>query len=192
MFRRRPPAALPRVPDGTRVYAVGDVHGCDHLLRQLHEAIRDDLGRKKPARSIVVHLGDYVDRGPRSSQTLDLLSEPPPSFDETVCLLGPAELDPPDPALRLPGARIIEAPSMEELIALLASARAYLGNDAGVTHLAAAVGTPVVAVFGPTDPARWGPRGTGAFRVVRAPDGDLARLEEEPVHAALREISTLI
>lgn len=41
----------------------------------------------------------------------------------------------------------------------LASARVYIGNDSGITHLAAAVGTPVVAIFGSTDPAIWGPRG---------------------------------
>ncbi len=35
----------------------------------------------------------------------------------------------------------------------------YVGNDSGITHLAAAIGTPVVALFGPTDPARWAPRG---------------------------------
>jgi heptosyltransferase-3 len=46
-----------------------------------------------------------------------------------------------------------------ELACWLASARLYAGNDAGITHLAAAVGTPVVALFGPTDPAVWGPRG---------------------------------
>ena len=35
----------------------------------------------------------------------------------------------------------------------------YIGNDSGITHLAAAVGTPVLALFGPTDPAVWAPRG---------------------------------
>jgi ADP-heptose:LPS heptosyltransferase len=35
----------------------------------------------------------------------------------------------------------------------------YVGNDSGITHLAAAVGTPVLALFGPTDPKIWGPRG---------------------------------
>ena len=48
----------------------------------------------------------------------------------------------------------------------LASARLYVGNDSGITHLAAAVGTPVVAMFGPTDPAVWAPRGPNV-RVVR-------------------------
>jgi hypothetical protein len=46
-----------------------------------------------------------------------------------------------------------------QLALWLARARLYIGNDSGITHLAAAVGTPVVAVFGPTDPAVWGPRG---------------------------------
>jgi heptosyltransferase-3 len=49
--------------------------------------------------------------------------------------------------------------NLNELAAWLASARVYIGNDSGITHLAAAVGTPVVAIFGPTDPAVWAPRG---------------------------------
>ena len=46
-----------------------------------------------------------------------------------------------------------------ELACWLASARLYIGNDSGITHLAAAVGAPVLALFGPTDPALWAPRG---------------------------------
>jgi heptosyltransferase-3 len=41
----------------------------------------------------------------------------------------------------------------------LAKARLYIGNDSGITHLAAAVGTPVLALFGPTNPEIWAPRG---------------------------------
>ena len=41
----------------------------------------------------------------------------------------------------------------------LRSARLYIGNDSGITHLSAAVGTPVIALFAPTDPAIWAPRG---------------------------------
>jgi len=47
-----------------------------------------------------------------------------------------------------------------ELACWLARARVYIGNDSGISHLAAAVGTPVVALFGPTDPAVWAPRGS--------------------------------
>ncbi|MCX6599065.1 MAG: glycosyltransferase family 9 protein [Acidobacteria bacterium] len=53
-------------------------------------------------------------------------------------------------------------PLFEDLYQLacwLASAKLYVGNDSGITHLAAAVGTPVVALFGPTDPGIWAPRG---------------------------------
>jgi heptosyltransferase-3 len=46
-----------------------------------------------------------------------------------------------------------------ELACWLARASLYVGNDSGITHLAAAVGTPVLALFGPTDPAVWAPRG---------------------------------
>jgi heptosyltransferase-3 len=53
-----------------------------------------------------------------------------------------------------------------DLAQWLASARLYLGNDSGITHLAAAVGTPVLALFGPTDPAIWAPRGPNV-RVLR-------------------------
>ncbi|MGA2213983.1 MAG: glycosyltransferase family 9 protein, partial [Bryobacteraceae bacterium] len=49
--------------------------------------------------------------------------------------------------------------NLYELARWLRSARVYIGNDSGITHLAAAVGTPVVAIFGPTDPAVWAPRG---------------------------------
>ena len=41
----------------------------------------------------------------------------------------------------------------------LAQASLYIGNDSGITHLAEAVGTPVLAIFGPTDPTIWAPRG---------------------------------
>jgi heptosyltransferase III len=46
-----------------------------------------------------------------------------------------------------------------ELAGWLATAHVYIGNDSGITHLAAAVGTRVVALFGPTDPRIWAPRG---------------------------------
>jgi heptosyltransferase-3 len=44
-----------------------------------------------------------------------------------------------------------------ELSALFAGARVYVGPDTSVTHLAAATGTPTVALYGPTDPGLWGP-----------------------------------
>jgi len=57
----------------------------------------------------------------------------------------------------LDGAVRIE--NLYELARWLAGARLYIGNDSGITHLAAAAGAPVVALFGPSDPHVWAPRG---------------------------------
>jgi len=53
-------------------------------------------------------------------------------------------------------------PPIDDLYGLacrLAQARLYIGNDSGITHLAAAAGARVLGLFGPTDPAIWAPRG---------------------------------
>ncbi len=74
-----------------------------------------------------------------------------------------------------------------DLACYLARARLYIGNDSGITHLAAAAGTPVVALFGPTDPAVWAPRGPNVRVVATALPGEpmtLVALEE--VLAAVR------
>ena len=57
--------------------------------------------------------------------------------------------------------------SLDTLASLLLGARAYVGNDSGVSHMAAAVGAPTVAVFRSTDPAQWAPRGR-RVRVARS------------------------
>ena len=61
------------------------------------------------------------------------------------------------PEQHLAGA--VQIDDLYELAHWLASADAYVGNDSGITHLAAAVGTPTLALFGPTDPNVWAPRG---------------------------------
>ena len=49
--------------------------------------------------------------------------------------------------------------SVRLLAGVLTQADLFLGHDSGVTHLAALLGVPTVALFGPTDPARWAPQG---------------------------------
>ena len=49
------------------------------------------------------------------------------------------------------------------LAPLLSWVSLFIGNDSGISHLAAALGVPVLAIFGPTDPAVWAPRGKQAF-----------------------------
>jgi ADP-heptose:LPS heptosyltransferase len=69
--------------------------------------------------------------------------------------------------------------------ALLARAALYVGNDSGVTHLAAAWGAPTLALFGPTDPAQWAPLGP-RVRTLRAPDGRMPSLGVASVLEAAR------
>jgi serine/threonine protein phosphatase 1 len=63
----------PRLPDGTRIYAISDIHGCAHLLEPMFRVIDADVAHSRPQRAIEVYLGDYIDRGPDSALTLDLL-----------------------------------------------------------------------------------------------------------------------
>jgi ADP-heptose:LPS heptosyltransferase len=72
-----------------------------------------------------------------------------------------------------------------DLAQWLAGAILYVGNDSGITHLAAAAGVPVLALFGPTDPEVWAPRGVGT-QVLRAPDGRMQSLPAEQVLPYLR------
>ena len=63
----------PRTPDGLRVYAIGDVHGRADLLAQLLAAIDADIAAHPAFQAIEVFLGDYIDRGPKSREVLDML-----------------------------------------------------------------------------------------------------------------------
>lgn len=75
-------------PAGTRIYAVGDVHGCAGLLDRLHALIEADARDAPERRKLVIYLGDYVDRGPDSAGVIDrLIDDPLPGF-ETVLLKG--------------------------------------------------------------------------------------------------------
>ncbi len=63
----------PRVPEGVRIYAVGDVHGRADLLASLLSQIEADAAHRPACRAIAVFLGDYIDRGSASKQVLELL-----------------------------------------------------------------------------------------------------------------------
>jgi serine/threonine protein phosphatase 1 len=63
----------PSLPEGVRVYAIGDIHGRLDLLNKCLSQIDEDLARNENGRSIQVFLGDYIDRGPSSRETVDRL-----------------------------------------------------------------------------------------------------------------------
>lgn len=68
--------------------------------------------------------------------------------------------------------------------AVLSKAGVYVGNDSGVSHLAAAFGAPTVALFGPTDPRLWSPVGP-RVSVLRSPAETMAALQVEDVLSAI-------
>jgi serine/threonine protein phosphatase 1 len=76
-----------RIPDGERLYAIGDIHGRFDLLQDLHEAIEVDCKGSGQQRTIV-YLGDYIDRGTGSRQVIDLLLAPADDDVKRVFLLG--------------------------------------------------------------------------------------------------------
>lgn len=89
--------------------------------------------------------------------------------------------------------------TISQLIALIRRARVFAGGDTGPLHLAAALGIPVVAVFGPTDPARTGPFGARAvvfrhpeskttFSHHREPDPGLLKITTDEVIGAARHL----
>lgn len=79
----------PSVPEGSRVYAVGDIHGRADLLARLLIRIAKDAEQAAPVdRRVLVFLGDYVDRGPDSDRVLDILLEGIPLGFEPVFLMG--------------------------------------------------------------------------------------------------------
>ena len=134
-------------------------------------ALWRDLGLSAGRPVVAVHPGSGGDwkRWPaeRFAQVADRLAE---EGVGVVVIQGPADAEVVGQLLaRVRGRRppVVSGLGVEDLAAFLSLAACYLGNDSGVTHLAAAVGTPTVAIFGPTDPGQWGPRGPNVL-VLRA------------------------
>jgi heptosyltransferase III len=112
---------------------------------------------------------------------------------QVVWLAGPAERERGTPAAAAPACPLLEETPLDVLAGVLALAEAYLGNDSGITQVAAAVrrpgggGTPTVALFGPTDARIWAPRGKHV-RVVQAKGGVMDALDADPVEAAVQSL----
>jgi ADP-heptose:LPS heptosyltransferase len=102
-----------------------------------------------------------------------------------VVICGPADLEAARELGGAIGAPLLAGASLLELAAVLSGCAALLGHDSGVSHLSAALGVPTLALFGPTDPAGWAPRGP---RVAVLREGELARLDPERVLRAAREL----
>ncbi len=77
-----------RAPEGDRLYAIGDIHGRLDLLDKMLGIIGQDGARRDPARTVLVFLGDYVDRGRHSKGVVDRLTSGLPEDTLAVFLKG--------------------------------------------------------------------------------------------------------
>ncbi len=130
--------------------------------------------RSPETRPVVIHVGS----GAREkcwplenfiSLGWQLVSSDPPRAP-VVFVLGPAErerLDKPLLAQLRKNFPVLEEPPLQTLAGVLATCDRYIGNDSGVSHLAAAVGASTLALFGPTDPTHFAPLGPHV-RIVAA------------------------
>src|ERR1035437_271085 len=100
-------------------------------------------------------------------------------------ILGPAEISL-EPIFRESGVAVLKQLDLPTVAAIARVASAFVGNDSGVSHLAAAAGASGVVIFGPTDPARWGPMppdARGQIEVLRR--NPIDSIEADEVAAAL-------
>jgi serine/threonine protein phosphatase 1 len=121
-----------RVPPGRRVYAIGDVHGCLDKLTTLHALIARDLAERPVPLPLLLHIGDYVDKGPDSAGVLSRL-----------CV----------PTLPVPGLAMVNLMGNHERTMLDALA----GERAAITDWLYTGGREALASWGadPDDPPSW-------------------------------------
>lgn len=104
-----------------------------------------------------------------------------------VILEGPADREPAERLMRscVSSPIVLKGLDLLTLAGVLAQASLFVGQDSGVTHMAGLIGVRTVALFGPTDPARWAPSGTKVTVLQGAPClcqswNDVSRCEEKP------------
>ena len=154
--------------------ADGDTHAADFLLRQV-----GGEGLAVPRIKLEVEHKDFAAVHPFSGGARK--NWPLERF-RALRLEMPVQLTAgPDEKL----AEAVRFDDLGQLAVWLASARVYIGNDSGISHLAAAVGTPTVALFGPTRPAVWAPRGP-SVRILQATE--LEEIEVNAVEQAVRDL----
>jgi len=113
---------------------------------------------------------------PRKNWPLERFRELAVRLGDVRWTAGPEEV--------LPEAERFE--NLYDLACWLKRASLYIGNDSGITHLAAAVGVPALALFGPTDPAVWAPRGPHVRVLRHKPLDQLAVDQVAELAAAIR------
>lgn len=143
----------------------------------------DLLAASLPARFLAVHAGSGSPAKTWPAERFAALVEELAPRRAWLLILGPAEAEGPAPLLRLPRAVPARELPLRVLAALVGRAGLCVGNDSGISHLAAAGAAPTLALFGPTDPSVWAPLGP-SVECVRSPDRTMTGLEVAAVLAA--------
>ena len=143
-----------------------------------HAALAELVRRPPESSLVVVHPGGGGDRKCWPAGRWAEFAAAIAGSDATVVMLrGPADETQCEAVLErlaasaCPRPPVAELESLEDVAALMSLADVYVGNDSGPSHLAAALGVPTLAVFGPTDPGSWRPLGVDV-EVVRGPAGE--------------------
>lgn len=121
---------------------------------------------------------------------VELIARAAQEFDAVVVLGGPADRALAagiSAAARLPCIDLAGQTGLLQAAAVLARVRAFVGNDSGLGHIAAAMQAPTLTLFGPGDPVRYHPWGPHAAWLVQ-PQADLCRLAVADVVAALADL----
>jgi ADP-heptose:LPS heptosyltransferase len=105
-------------------------------------------------------------RRPRAGPPAPLSATSDDARHSAVVVIGPAEAGI-EPVFREAGVPVLKDLDLPTVAAIASIASAFVANDSGVAHLAAAVGASGVVIFGHTDPARWRPMGSGQIDVLR-------------------------
>lgn len=79
-------------PPGMRLYAIGDVHGRLDLLEAMHTRIAAEIAADRPSDWRIIHLGDYIDRGPESCGVVEHLIRAGRDDSRNLCLAGNHDL----------------------------------------------------------------------------------------------------
>ncbi|HEX2241922.1 MAG TPA: glycosyltransferase family 9 protein [Gammaproteobacteria bacterium] len=113
---------------------------------------------------------------------------------EVIVLLGPAEQERGGLDSIHEDFVVAQNLNLAQAAALLSASNLFVGNDSGITHLAAAAGAPSIAIFGPSDPRQWAPRGpnVSVFRLsVPCSPCETAAMKACPHRQCLVEFSPL-
>jgi len=140
------------------------LHATDFFLHQVQAIPK--LGQAvSPARSTTTIIHPFSG-SPTKNWPLDNFRQVAGHLQDVQWLAGPEET--------LQGA--LQLDNLLNVAQLLATSKRYIGNDSGITHLAAFAGAPVIAIFGPSNPRIWAPRGEHVQVLVNPSVEDVLRL----------------